>query len=1472
MFENKHFHLNKLLKRYGERWKNTNKGEIRGSHFIDASGLFERIQAERDPLSQYLHSQLDIEHLHELKTQTENPNDEESPFREALVDNFNKKVLSDSELYKKAELFGHVRLSPEAHQLIKEAANDKGQLSDEALRYLNRVLLEEAYPDEISNDLFQINKIQLVNQGGYEYVKDRGNKYFYLQCLLHGAAHKLKLDGGEKREKEQDGPADNANGAADKSGKKGEESGVYDDFEESLKDFLIKDLQLLFGMYCFIDSRSGDEVSANSYYLTGPFDEEHALTPSFTFPFYVNTRNIRNSREFHRPPDEWLAFYLDLNAATREHLPFKDDFVKFFGSQKWRRNQGPETRLNLFYASSGEIDHTILQWLFCSLTPDISLDGAFKIPVARLFTRTDVKKALDDEGEHKGVINRITAKVDDKRYLLPNTKDKDEAESAPLERKIDGWLQNFGLLNDTNRRVPTERMLAAIEFFYFHLKHWAAEGGKRIGLNTETYFSRGNEWAEENYYGYRMNTQEGRDCEARTSDFIRKCEETLPVLTKTYDHVRKEITSADELQERMQDVVNSYLSVLQAFALAHKNDEVAFNDYGRFNILSHFFQRNVLPLYNPLLKEQTCRGFIIIPIFSNPHESTGEETTKDKNTKDLGYFLGLIKDSDSKGRCYFNWRTHSDNRTESETIEFFYKEYLFHLQSFVYNLGFKEVKQIYYKGIEERHTREIKRQATHAAIAEIINRNQAHHIGSHVSTRATLDKVLERLGRTHRDLCDESFYLTVLDLLNRLNQYRDERSDYLTYLAEYSSPSAASLFKDVLQPFIENTLLMDNIAATEGINYAESCGDGDLRNLCNNKLRLRVKLKGEGEAEEFKASYMTDDGRELYNSENLPYLRWQTAAGFRYESVDLNRPDIEVSLPGALGKHALYSFMENFIRNSAKHGSEEKSKSLVVNIELSNLDDPDYVNVKVSDNCSVVDEKKIEAFKNSIKTPILEKKDLGLIDMKVNACLLEGKELTDENCYEALTPGRDDKGLLYYEFKIAKPKKAVFIGCPPEVGQKNANGYFYYDSVEAYINASISKSFRFAVVDEGALQGLQNDPKKGEKERKLFNQLPARVLYYREVKDYLPGAEVRDNRLLTALYGCWVDRLSRGLSRDDESNHLDARFQVHLYSEQSENESPTREFKNCKSFSQHPFFKVYSKEDLNVRVSFEAEKRHIFFDRHGVMIKRFKRNLADVKEKHCWILTDKNNPDLDYISRYDLDSSAEILPYELAEAGLLSVLIIDERAAEQSCRIIQPDNDDRRKIKEHHYGFTKFDLSAEKNKLTLFDTAWAVNVFIATHLNEVALKGNIEPEEGDKHILRVDVTRDDIKYNTNITSLYGEYKKERGSWEITGEAPRLNPVELKPDILVIHRTKLKELIDRDKEAAEKEANKRAPLIERLTSKIRNVIVTTGSGTTHGIDGDFKILPFSTLNELVLGKRVRKLRLSRILLELTKNKI
>lgn len=1222
-------------------------------------------------------------------------------------------------------------------------------------------------------------------------------------------------------------------------------------------------------MYCFIDPRSGTQENADSFYLTGPFVRDHHLTPSFTFPFFVNTRNIRNNTEFHKPPDEWLAFYLDLNTKTREQINFKDDFVKFFGSQKWRRNQapdGPEMKYNFFYASSGEIDHTILQWLIWFLTAHrIRLESRFPISATRLFRKKDVLKNVLTR-KHQKVIDKFTSTRSGELFLRVNDGATPKAkDSEPPAHSIYEWLHHFGLLID-NRGVPTERLLAAIEFFYFHLKNWASDSKEKIGFNTRTYFSKRLRRSEKHYYGDPVRTKNQR-CLGAVEEFIKLCEHSLPVLSKTYGEVREMLKSTDALRVRLQEVLRSYLNVLQAFAVVGEEEGVDFSEYGRFNILSHFFQRNVLSLYNPLLKEETCRGFVIVPIFSNPHESTGN-TQKDENTRDLGYFLGLIKDSDSKGRCYFNWRTHSDNVTESETIDFFYNEYLFHLQSFVYNLGFKEVKQIYYKGIEEKHTKEIKREATHAAIADIINRNQAHHIGSHVSNRATLDKVLERLGKKHSDLGDKILYLSILDLLNRLNQYKDERSGYLTYLTQYSSPSSAYLFKDVLQPFIENTLLMDNIAANENINYTDRDANG---NLLKNRLRLSVRLKNSGAGERFEALYKKKDGTVLYSSETLPYLRHKTDAGFLYETVDLSYPDIEVSLPGTLGKHALYSILENFIRNSAKHGCHAKHNELFVYIELSGLGDPDHITVRITDNCSMIDDQqRIAKFNESIATPILERKDLGFIDMKVNACLLEGKELTDENCSTSLRAGTE-KGILYYEFRIARPKKAVFIGrvhrsIAKSIAQKKLPGYAYFRNAEVYITDPVSKSFKFAVLDRN-LEGKLSL----EMRQKLRSQLPGRVLYFQDIQDELLSTKSPD--LLKLLYRHWVARLSH----TDKPGHAQD-CQVHLTFQQSNGDRPTRDFKECKALSGHPILRSYSNEDVR-GLAFEANKHHVFYDRHGVMIDgNFKESFAWGEKKHCWILLDKNNPDLDYISGYNLTSNADLLPYELAEAGMLRVLVVDERTAEQSSRTIQNGNDHRMKLHKDVYGFNKFDLS--NNKLTLFDTAWAANVFIATHLNGDPLKDAINLEDGDKHVLKVNVTKDAIEYETNITSMYGTLAADFDEndnlvrkWDIPDGASGVTRVALKPHVLIIHRTKLKELIDRDRASSERgKKDKIPPVIRRIFNEIPNVIVTTGSGTTHGIKGHFKILPFSTVNELILGKRIQKLKLSKTLLELTKDEI
>lgn len=213
--------------------------------------------------------------------------------------------------------------------------------------------------------------------------------------------------------------------------------------------------------------------------------------------------------------------------------------------------------------------------------------------------------------------------------------------------------------------------------------------------------------------------------------------------------------------------------------------------------------------------------------------------------------------------------------------------------------------------------------ATRASILDIINRNMSHHISSHVSNRATLDKVLERIDKNYGNLSNAKIYHTILDLLNRFNQYRDERGEYLTYITNFSSPSSAYFFQDVIRPFVENTLLMDNIAANENINY-EKDNNG---NLINNKLKLKVKLNNSGTLTEFCAYYLNTDKKKLYCSESLPYLRCKNdKLEYPYERIEFSNElnDIEVSLPGTLGKHALYSILENFIRNSAKHGGDVK--------------------------------------------------------------------------------------------------------------------------------------------------------------------------------------------------------------------------------------------------------------------------------------------------------------------------------------------------------------------------------------------------------------------------------------------------------------------------------------------------------------------------------------------------------------------
>ncbi len=195
------------------------------------------------------------------------------------------------------------------------------------------------------------------------------------------------------------------------------------------------------------------------------------------------------------------------------------------------------------------------------------------------------------------------------------------------------------------------------------------------------------------------------------------------------------------------------------------------------------------------------------------------------------------------------------------------------------------------------------------------------------------------------------------------------------------------------------------------------------------------------------------------------------------------------------------------------------------------------------------------------------------------------------------------------------------------------------------------------------------------------------------------------------------------------------------------------------------------------------------------------------------------------------------------------------------------------KIADDSCGFTKFNPYAS---LTLFDIAWASNVFIATHLNGDKLKVDIDMN--NQHYLNVDISNDNILLKTNITSQYGRISSEYcpvsngivKKW-IFGDNKPANPLitecSFVPDVLIIHRTKLKELVTKYEKL-------NIDFVFEILSKYPqlNILVTTGSGTTHGIKGNYKILPFTTLFSLILGNRVKKLHLTKLIMQLNKNKI
>jgi hypothetical protein len=483
--------------------------------------------------------------------------------------------------------------------------------------------------------------------------------------------------------------------------------------------------------------------------------------------------------------------------------------------------------------------------------------------------------------------------------------------------------------------------------------------------------------------------------------------------------------------------------------------------------------------------------------------------------------------------------------------------------------------------------------------------------------------------------------------------------------------------------------------------------------------------------------------------------------------------------------------------------------------------------------------------------------------MKINAALLAGLEITEENCRDkkrALVIKRDKSGILAYEFDVLKAKRvAVFH---PEINRNElkSTGIYYFNSLEDFLKIKTKQSYQFAVFHESVIT-----------DEKLFqnvlNRLPSRVLMFFHQRERLTSKRIQkilplsDETIFEALDAdsllemCWDSWLNRWRDNNEKIG-------LNIYFQQEETTSPTDKWlKAEEKFNQKWDNKITCTTWFNKSEKIEAKNnflsdRAILYDRHAGLVKqKSKIGFDNLLIKNHYNLIDKNSKDFDKIFTTEINPEFPLLPLELVEAGLLRILILDERVQENCVNILDGEWQIQR------LGFS------DKEELRLFDGLWASNILTVTHLktdkqNEKPLKTKIS--EREHHVLKMTLSKRekakiDINFRLNFSTLKSA---EKNSNDTRNDLFEMSLKELNIDAIIIHRTILKDLISEYGEGVINELKKAFPFF----------FVTTGGGVVHDVNEPLRIIPFGIIQELLLSNnRIAKYCFTQTLMNLPTNK-
>lgn len=306
--------------------------------------------------------------------------------------------------------------------------------------------------------------------------------------------------------------------------------------------------------------------------------------------------------------------------------------------------------------------------------------------------------------------------------------------------------------------------------------------------------------------------------------------------------------------------------------------------------------------------------------------------------------------------------------------------------------------------------------ARQAAISQILSRNFSHHMGSHIHPRTKTAMLTDRLNDISHSLKSDPSTRNAF-----MHWLRDHHNEYMVGRNEFMAdplkpPKTMYFYRELVLPMAENMLLMDNLAASEGVRYETNSV---------NRLRFRFFFQGE----ELKAEYGHSKNKVISNllPEGFDKVRYpdqfpyyvnisQMEKQISHEEFYANKSvvpnkDPQVSIPN---EHAFFSLMENLIRNVAKHQknqlnpqhSDRKPLEICISVSDNTMDDTCYT-VDVYDNVSELENyEQWQQFRDRVKADFVNPKDdlrpsnqnLGILDMKICASVMAGyRDITSDN-------------------------------------------------------------------------------------------------------------------------------------------------------------------------------------------------------------------------------------------------------------------------------------------------------------------------------------------------------------------------------------------------------------------------------------------------------------------------------------------